>query len=76
MEVLDYILGLRPFGTSFIYAGWDKKNGYQLFTSDPSGNYSDYKALAIGNNNLSANSYLKQEYNDDLTLEKGCEVVL
>jgi len=30
--------GLRPFGISFLYAGWDKHHGFQLYKSDPSGN--------------------------------------
>jgi 20S proteasome subunit alpha 3 len=31
--------GLRPFGVAFLYAGWDRHYGYQLYQSDPSGNY-------------------------------------
>lgn len=31
--------GLRPFGVSFLYAGWDRHYGFQLYQSDPSGNY-------------------------------------
>ena len=31
--------GLRPFGVSLLYAGWDKVEGYQLYQSNPSGNY-------------------------------------
>ncbi len=41
--------GLRPFGVSFLFAGWDKHYGYQLYQSDPSGNYSGWKATVIGN---------------------------
>ncbi|GET04319.1 proteasome subunit alpha type-4 [Rhizophagus clarus] len=33
--------GLRPFGVSFIYAGHDSHYGFQLYHSDPSGNYDD-----------------------------------
>ena len=32
--------GLRPFGVSFLYAGYDDRYQFQLFTSNPSGNYS------------------------------------
>ncbi|KAE9456523.1 hypothetical protein C3L33_11541, partial [Rhododendron williamsianum] len=39
--------GLRPFGVSFLFAGWDKNYGFQLYTSDPSGNYGGWKAAAI-----------------------------
>lgn len=31
--------GLRPFGVAFLYAGYDKHFGFQLYHSDPSGNY-------------------------------------
>ena len=35
-----FIQGLRPFGVSFLFAGWDQTHGFQLYHSDPSGNYS------------------------------------
>jgi 20S proteasome subunit alpha 3 len=53
---------LRPFGVSILYAGWDKEFGLQLYQSDPSGNYSGWKATAIGNNHQAALSILKQDY--------------
>ena len=31
--------GLRPFGVSILFAGWDENFGFQLYMSDPSGNY-------------------------------------
>ena len=40
--------GLRPFGTAFLYAGYDNRYGFQLYQSDPSGNFSGWKAAAIG----------------------------
>ncbi len=54
--------GKRPFGVSILYMGWDKQFGYQLYQSDPSGNYGGWKATCIGNNNQTATSILKQEY--------------
>lgn len=54
--------GKRPFGVSILYMGWDKHFGYQLYQSDPSGNYGGWKATCIGNNNQTAISILKQEY--------------
>ena len=44
--------GLRPFGVSILYMGWDKHYGFQLYQSDPSGNYSGWKATCIGNNSV------------------------
>lgn len=40
--------GLRPFGVSLLYAGWDRHHRFQLYHSDPSGNYGGWKAYAIG----------------------------
>lgn len=54
--------GKRPFGVSLLYMGWDKHYGYQLYQSDPSGNYTGWKATCIGNNHQAAVSLLKQEY--------------
>ncbi|KAK4533036.1 hypothetical protein CCYA_CCYA15G3893 [Cyanidiococcus yangmingshanensis] len=54
--------GLRPFGVSFLFAGWDRHLGYQLYNSDPSGNYGGWKATAIGQHHAAANSMLRQEY--------------
>jgi 20S proteasome subunit alpha 3 len=57
--------GYRPFGVSFLYAGYDKQYGFQLYQSDPSGNYAGWKATAIGANNSTAQSLLKQDYKVD-----------
>ena len=42
--------------------GWDKHYGYQLYQSDPSGNYGGWKATCVGRNSQTAISILKQEY--------------
>jgi len=54
--------GLRPFGVSFLFAGWDEHYNFQLYASDPSGNYGGRKATAIGANNAAAQSILKSDY--------------
>ncbi|CAJ0832010.1 11488_t:CDS:2 [Entrophospora sp. SA101] len=66
--------GLRPFGVSFIYAGHDRNYGFQLYHSDPSGNYGGWKATCIGANNASAQSLLKQDYKDNITLKEAKEL--
>jgi len=60
--------GLRPFGISFLFAGWDRHYKYQLYQSDPSGNYGGWKATAIGANSAAAQSILKSDYKEDLSL--------
>ena len=54
--------GLRPFGVAFLFAGYDEHHGFQLYQSDPSGNYSGWKATVIGANNQAGKSLLKNEY--------------
>jgi 20S proteasome subunit alpha 3 len=63
--------GLRPFGVSFLYAGWDAFNGFQLYQSDPSGNYGGWLATCIGSNSAAATSMLKQDYpgKDEISLK-------
>lgn len=68
--------GLRPFGVSILYAGYDVHHQFQLYLSDPSGNYSGWKATCIGANNGTAQSLLKQEYKDDISMEDAIALVL
>lgn len=63
--------GLRPFGVSLLYAGYDAHHAFQLYHSDPSGNYSGWKATCIGSNNGTATSLLKQDYKDDMTIQEA-----
>lgn len=70
------VKGLRPFGVSLLYAGWDPHYQFQLYHSDPSGNYSGWKATCIGANNGTAQSLLKQEYKDDISLDDAIALVL
>jgi len=68
--------GLRPFGVSLLYAGYDPHYEFQLYHSDPSGNYSGWKATCIGANNGTAQSLLKQEYKDDILVKDAIGLVL
>ena len=72
----DSSKGLRPFGVSLLYAGYDPHYEFQLYHSDPSGNYSGWKATCVGANNGTAQSLLKQEYKDDISVEDAIGLVL
>ncbi|EGF81894.1 hypothetical protein BATDEDRAFT_19045 [Batrachochytrium dendrobatidis JAM81] len=63
--------GLRPFGVSLLYGGYDEHFGFQLYHSDPSGNYSGWKAMCIGANSTNATSLLKQDYKEEMTLKEA-----
>jgi 20S proteasome subunit alpha 3 len=68
--------GLRPFGVSFIIAGYDRHFGFQLYHSDPSGNYGGWKATAIGANNQAATSILKSDYKPDCSLKDALKLAI
>jgi len=68
--------GLRPYGVSFLIGGWDKEFGFQLYQSDPAGNYTAWKATAIGSNAQSAHALLKSEFVETLSCEEGRELIL
>lgn len=58
--------GLRPFGVSFLVAGYDEHHGFQLYHTDPAGNFSGWKAYAIGGNNNTAQQVFRQEWKEGL----------
>lgn len=68
--------GLRPFGVAFLFAGWDCHHGYQLYQSDPSGNYSGWKATVIGQNNQAGKSLLKTDFKEDAKLEDNIKLAV
>lgn len=68
--------GLRPFGVSFIYAGYDPLREFQLYQSNPSGNYGGWKATSVGANNASAQSLLKQDYKEGCNLKEACAMAV
>lgn len=68
--------GLRPFGTAFLFAGYDPHFGFQLYQTDPSGNYSGWKATVIGQNNQAGKSILKTDYSENNALEQNLRVAI
>jgi len=51
----------RPFGVGLLVAGVDE-TGTHLFETDPSANFYEYIAMAIGARNQSAKTYLEKNY--------------
>ncbi|CEG00903.1 Proteasome A-type subunit [Ostreococcus tauri] len=65
--------GLRPYGVAFLFAGW--QGGFQLYQSEPSGNFSAWKAAAIGASHQAARSILKTEYSEGLDISEAKGIV-
>ena len=66
----------RPYGAGFLFGGWDKNFGFQLYNTEPSGIYNIWKAHAIGKNDQSAQSSLKQYYENDMSLKDGLKLAV
>jgi len=75
MQLYTQHAGVRPFGVSIIFGGVDQ-SGARLFTTDPSGSYRSYKAVAIGIGKETAENILREEYRDDLTLEEAIKLAV
>lgn len=65
--------GVRPFGVSVIFAGIDK-TGNRVFSTDPSGSYRGYKAVAVGIGRETVEAILKEEYREDLKLDEAIKL--
>ena len=76
MQAYTQYGGLRPFGVAFLIAGYDKTHGFQIYQSDPSGNYSGWKATVIGQNNQAGKSILKSDYKEDLNVQKNIKLAI
>merc|ERR1711948_182520 len=61
----------RPFGLALLVGGVDPVDGPVLFNTDPSGTYTKYLAASIGNAQEGATGMLKEQYNQDMTLQEA-----
>ncbi len=67
--------GVRPFGVSIIFGGVDKA-GNRLFSTDPSGTYRAYKAIAVGVGRETVEGILKTDYREDLNMEDAVKLAV
>lgn len=67
--------GVRPFGVSVIFGGVDK-TGNRLFSTDPSGTYRAYKAIAVGVGREIVEEILKAEYREDMSMQETIKLAI
>ena len=67
--------GVRPFGVALIVAGVSNGES-KLYTSDITGNYFEYKAVVIGENDEKIREILRKEYNARISTEEGIKFSL
>ncbi len=65
--------GVRPFGVAIIIAGVNK-NESKLYTSDITGNYFEYLAVAIGENDDKIKEILRKKYRKDIKVEEALKL--
>lgn len=61
--------GVRPFGAALLMAGVNDKP--ELYETDPSGAYFEWKAVAIGSGRNTIMAIFEEHYSDDLDMEGG-----
>jgi 20S proteasome subunit alpha 3 len=78
----------RPLGIHLMYAGYDEIEGFQLYSSDPSGNYYSWKAHATGQNtgqssggsgyttSVNPQTILKSDYDEEMSFRDGLKLAV
>lgn len=66
--------GARPFGVSLLFAGVNSEP--ELFLTDPTGIYFQYKATAIGEAENEIKEVLNKEYKETMMLEDGLKLAI
>ena len=67
--------GRRPFGVCAFICGMDGDEG-RLFTTDPAGIVSEWRANASGRNETPLRTYLENNFKEGLSEEEGVHLVL
>ena len=58
--------GVRPFGLATLIGGFDIHGLPHLYTTDPSGSVSEWKANSIGKSSKQVSEYLEKHFKEDL----------
>lgn len=67
--------GVRPFGVSIMIAGKNPEN-CKLYITDITGNYFEYKATAIGENDEKIKEILRKKYKKDIKVNEAIKLGL
>ena len=65
--------GIRPFGVSLIIAGVSGKDT-KIYTTEITGNYFEYNATVIGENDHKIKEMLRKEYKEEITTDEAIKL--
>lgn len=68
--------GVRPFGVTSFFAGFDPDGTPNLFQSDPSGVLSSWKAASAGKNDKFVREFLEKNYQATLNRDAAVRLTL
>ncbi|WP_048149318.1 archaeal proteasome endopeptidase complex subunit alpha [Palaeococcus ferrophilus] len=66
--------GVRPFGAALLMAGVNEKP--ELYETDPSGAYFEWKAVAIGSGRNTAMAIFEEHYKEDMSLDEAIRLAV
>ncbi|MGQ9679634.1 MAG: archaeal proteasome endopeptidase complex subunit alpha [Candidatus Bathyarchaeia archaeon] len=75
VQVYTQHAGVRPFGVSMILGGVDS-SGPRVLTTDPSGTYRGYRAVAVGRKSDEANKYLEEKYDAEIGIDEATRLAV
>lgn len=75
MQEYTQIGGVRPFGTSLLMASIDV-DGPRLYKLEPSGSFSAWKSVAIGEGSVAAEALLHEGYEESMDRDRALELLL
>ena len=67
--------GVRPYGVAIMLGGINKKKAH-LYTTDVTGNYTSYKANAIGENDEKIKEILRRDYKETMSIEEAIKFAM
>ncbi len=67
--------GVRPFGVAIMVAGVNDRKS-RLYITDITGNYFEYKAIAIGKNDNQIKELLRKKYKKEIKIKEGIKIAL
>ncbi|KAI9023254.1 putative proteasome component Pre6 [Hyaloraphidium curvatum] len=68
--------GVRPFGISTLLIGFNLDKTPQLYQTDPSGIYSEWKANAIGRSSKTVREFLEKNYKEDMSKDDAIKLTI